>query len=66
MKRLLNKIIEFLLKKTEHLDTKIADSEETNDPMQKKIQELLAKKELMKSALNQANQEKSAKNTDKN
>lgn len=58
MKRLLNKIIEFLLKKTEHLNTEITDSGDTNDPMQKKIQELLAKKEMMKSALNQANQEK--------
>ena len=67
MKRLLNKLIEFLLKKTEHLDTKITDSEGTNDPMQKKIQQLLAKKEMMKSAVhqaNQANQAKNATNTD--
>lgn len=64
MKGLLNKIIEFLLKKTEHLNTETADSEDANDPMQKKIQELLAKKELMKSALNQANQDKNSKNTD--
>lgn len=58
MKRLLNKIIESLLKRTEHLNAEIDNTKETDDPMQKKIQELLEKKELMKSALNQANQEK--------
>lgn len=64
MKRLLSKIIEFLLKRTEHLNAEIDNAKEPNDPMQKKIQELLAKKELMKSALNQASQEKSSKKTD--
>jgi hypothetical protein len=64
MKRLISKIIEFLLKKTEHLNPEIDNSNTQDDPMQKKIQELLEKKELMKSALNQANQEKNSKNTD--
>lgn len=58
MKQLLNKIIESLLKRTEHLNAEIDNTKEANDPMQKKIQELLEKKELMKSALNQANQDK--------
>ena len=56
MKRLLQKIIDMLLKKTEHLTQDLEQTQETNDPMQKKINELLARKEMMKSALNQANQ----------
>ena len=58
MKRLLNKIIEMLLKRTERLDTKIESTNNADDPMQKKIQELLEKKEMMKSALKQNTPEK--------
>ena len=59
MKGLLQKLIGFLLKKTENLENQLDNSQNTSDdPMQKKIQELLAKKEMMKSALNQAKQKK--------
>lgn len=57
MSRFLNKIIDFLLKRTEHLNAKI-ETANADDPMQKKIQELLEKKELMKSALKQNTPEK--------
>jgi hypothetical protein len=57
MSRFLKKIIDFLLKRTEHLNAEI-ETANADDPMQKKIQELLEKKELMKSALNQSTTEK--------
>ncbi len=59
MKGLIQKLIGFLLKKSDQLGSQVDNPQKTtDDPMQKKIQALLARKEMMKSALEQAKQQK--------
>lgn len=65
MNRFVKTIIEFLLKRTEHLNSAIDKSKDPNDPMQKKMRALLEKREQMKTAVNLAGKDKNAaeKNT---
>jgi hypothetical protein len=56
--RFVKKIIEMLLKKTEHLNSALDSSKDANDPMQKRMKALLEKRELMKAAVNDASKPK--------
>jgi non-homologous end joining protein Ku len=60
MNRFVKTIIEFLLKRTEHLDKAIDKSKDPNDPMQKRMRSLLEKREQMKSAVKLAEQKKNS------
>jgi hypothetical protein len=60
MNRFVKKIIEFLLKRTEHLDKSINKNANPNDPMQKKMKALLEKREQMKAAVGQADKGENA------
>ena len=59
MNRLLKKLIDYLFSKTEKLSSTLdSNDNESEDPLQKKINSLKEKRDLMKQAVSEAAKEK--------
>jgi hypothetical protein len=63
MNRFVKKIMEFLLKRTEHLEKGIDRNADPNDPTQKRIRAMLERRERMKAAISQSPNQKAGSKT---